>query len=303
MLVFINAASFDKQGTSVHHAAQLLRTTMEALERLQQIGNRQPEVYRDAELHGRDMADGVKVKQAFAALRSQIKEQEEQALMRGAPAAEVDLLAKDANRFTKLLTTITDSPLAPDIFDVEQFESEYQGENVSFQAAGYAAHFTFRMCEGVANSAVILSLSEHPRYREPALTVLYIREDQLEERSVWNVAHPHHIRIRRLQYDHNQKHPLSADIKDFVSVMDLKPEEAQFVLDHAVALEGERRVFAHYNGAIYIFPRHLERREQHPDSQALHHGYKVADPRLMRSRLIDESNQLCKLPGWEMLRP
>jgi hypothetical protein len=84
--------------------------------------------------------------------------------------------------------------------------------------------------------------------------------------------------------------------------MDLNPEEAQFVLDHAVALEGESRVFARYKGAIYIFPCHQERQER-GDSQALHHGYKVRNFPQMRSRLVDACNRLCKLPGWEMLRP
>ena len=303
MLVFINADSFNNQGTSAHHAASLLRTTMEAVERLQMIGDRKPQMYRDRELRDCRLAKDVRVKDAFAALKAQIKEQEQQALISKAPLRSPGELAKDADRFSKLLSAMTDAPLASEVFVAEQFESKYGDEDVSYKAPGYAAHFTRLTCEGVANTAVVVSLSEHPQYREPQITVLYGAQEQWKKRAVWNVAQPYHVHARRLRYDHNSKHPPAAEIKDFVSSMDLKSDEAQYVLDHAVALEGERPVFARYQGQIYIFPRHVDRHEQHPDSQALHHGYKVADPRQMRSRMVDVCNRLFEALQWPELKP
>lgn len=303
MRAFINTASFEAQASNVQHGGRLLVTMMEAVEELLTIGVSQQSLYRDDLIHNCTVVPGLSFNQLTTAQYKQIKQDEEAAIQEQVARGAAPTPPATASRFSKFLRYLTDSPLASEAFAEAQFTCEHAGDDVSYRAAGYTAHFSQQVFEGTRSTAVTVSLSEHPRYRDEELNVLYQNDSTLEERWIWNIAHPDQIIAARRWYDHNAKHPPDADIRDFVSAMDLPPAEAQRVLDQAVALEGERRVFARYNGFIYIFPCHYQRNPQHPTGKSLYHGFRVANPRTMRSRMVDVCNQLVRHVGWKELRP
>ncbi len=87
-------------------------------------------------------------------------------------------------------------------------------------------------------------------------------------------------------------------MQGYVSAMDLKPDEAQQVLDRAVEIPGESRLFARYKGFIYAFHFHEQR-----GNRRIYHGYRVDNPSQLRTRMAYICDLLYKELRWEELAP
>jgi hypothetical protein len=305
MHIFLNSRSFEGQAPTLHAAGQLLDVMMRTIEHLDAIerprGDRlvteRPPAQRD-DLHAY-YRDGsfFDVRVTPAATFPQVKDYRLKQL--NDEALEQNLYS----RFIGFLNCLTRSPLAVEMFP--ELDLPWQrvdtNDHVAGTALGYAAHFTASPCEATGGGAVVVSADGSPSFA--ATDILIALDDASDQRLVWNVVQPHHVITRRRWYDHNQKHPPDGDIRDFVAAMDLSSEEAQVALDRAVQLEGERRVFARYKQRIYIFPRHIQRNDEQPESRSLYHGFRVGDPRKMRSSMGDICSKLYKYFRWEELEP
>lgn len=294
--IFINAASLNSQARDFHHAGQLLATMMESYNQLIAMCG-DYSLYRDEPIEAKQLLKDKSFREVVNFRYKQIEdEQAQQAITQGDIGIERD-------RFRNFLKKIAQWPFAADVFNTEQFECVLNSEDVSFCAIGYTSHFTRTFFEGTAGTAVLLSMNECREYSEVYIHVIYANTSIVEERYVWNVCTPQHVISRRRWYQDNVKHPPTGDIADFVSIMDLNSEEAQSVLDSAVELEGERRVFARYKQRIYIFPCHVQRNDDNPESRALYHGFLVGDTRKMRSSMGDVCAKLYKYFRWKELAP
>ncbi|GAB4424762.1 MAG: hypothetical protein OHK0015_03930 [Chloroflexi bacterium OHK40] len=295
--IFINAASLNGQARDFHQAGQLLTTMMETYEHLVGICAGRHSLYRDEPVEAKQLIDGKTFREVVNFRYKQIEdEQARRATEQGDATTERD-------RFRRFVNQIARWPFAGDVFAAEQFECLLGDEDVRYRAIGYTAHFTCTIYEGTAGTAVLLSMSDCRGYDATHINVDYASGHTVETRRVWNVFTPQHITSRRRWYDHNYKHPPEGDLTDFVAAMDLNADKAQFVLDSAVELEGERRVFARYQQRIYIFPCHVQRNDDQPGSRSLYHGFLVGDPRKMRSRMGDICAKLFKHFQWEELAP
>jgi hypothetical protein len=93
------------------------------------------------------------------------------------------------------------------------------------------------------------------------------------------------VTAKRRVYEPNEKHKTTSTQNSGVRIaaMDLRPEEAQRVLDCAQFIPNERRVFSLYGRKIYVFFEHTP---QH------YHGYLVENPREYQTRDAVIYNQL-----------
>lgn len=298
MLVFFNAASFDNQGTSLHQSGQLLRGMMEAVEQLIAIGAEPSAIYRDGEVRDRQIAPGHTVKQATNALRQQIKREEEAQLQQQAAEGLPDLPPL-ALRFSQFLSYLTQSPLASEQFADQQFDCLLGDRDVSFEAVGYAAHFTRDVFEGTGSAATAVSLEGCPPFDAEQLTVTYMQEVLEEPRIVWNVCTSAQVAAVARTFEHNSKHDVAHTLSDGteIAAMDVRGPAAQQLLNRAVRLPlpNEDRLFALHKGRVYVFPCHRP-------EERLYHGYPV-EPTELRRRMADVCSALYRFFNWEELRP
>jgi hypothetical protein len=91
------------------------------------------------------------------------------------------------------------------------------------------------------------------------------------------------------RYESNPKHEDFSTYGIRGTRMDLKPAEAQRILNCGVQFAGDKRVFAYHNNRIYVF-------NPHRAEANLFHGYPV-EPQELRQRQVDIYNQLRAL-GW-----
>lgn len=298
MLVFLNAASFDNQGTSIHQSGELLLTMLRAIESLVGIGAAPERIFRDSEVRERPLTPGGSFKQVLAALQRRILDEEAEHLQRqggkGRPS-NPPVTADDLTRFRRLLT---EWPLASELLGDQSISCRYGERDVSYEATGFAAHFTRPIFEGTGSTAVVVSLSGCAAFADTWLNVVYTGDSE-EDRAVWNVTTGEDVQAVRRIFEHNPKHNVAKTGKGGASVaaMDLRDAEAQRLLNGAAQLPPpyESRLYARHNGRIYVFPCHA------PERRA-YHGYPVT-PAELRSRMGDVCSALYQQFGWEELKP
>jgi len=298
MLVFLNAASFDNQGTSVYQSGQLLLRMMAAVERLFGIGAEASAIYRDSELRDRAIMEGRTFKHVLVALQQQIRRDEAEQLRRQAAAKEQLDLPATVLRFSQFLSYLTQSPLANEEFDKQQFGCLYGNRDVSYEAIGYVAHFTRAVFEGTGSPAVVVSLTECPPFAATWLDVVYMQGKREEPRIVWNVTTADDVVAVARSFEHNPKHDRATVIDGVrIAEMDLRGVEAQRLLNQAVQLPAphDRRLYARHNGWIYVFPCHENERRAY-------HGYPIT-PAELRQRMSEICSALYRHLQWEELRP
>lgn len=296
--VFFNSQSCNSQAPSQHDAGNLLQQMMETVEHLDAIErsdhdsiltNRDPHVrdnlheyYRDGHFESQLLTETHTFKNIVEYWLH---------YLRKSPDPTRD-------RFLKFVRNLTSSPLAREVFPdtATQWKRIDNNEDISRTALGYAAHCTSLICEATGGGAAVVSISGSKKYDMMAIEVQSLHTN--ERRLVWNVAHPDHVIAQRRWYEAHRKHPPDPTLQGYVSAMDLSDEEAQQVLDRAVEIKGERRLFARYRGFIYIFSFH-----DHRGNKRMYHGYRVDDPRQIRTRMVDICNRLYKDLQWEELAP
>jgi hypothetical protein len=276
MKLFINGQSFVGQGATPYSAGDLVLTLMDAILALLPLTRGEGNVYRDDVLHYKELAPGL-------TLGDWIK------------GYSIARAGKDRAKLTLFLRCITQSPIAAEKFAMESFECYRNGEDVTYSAVGYAAHFTRPYFEGTYASAAVASLSQCREFEGPAIDVSYSGSSgQGQTRSVWNVLSPANVAQVRRIYEPNVKHDeFSASIGVQGTPMDLQSEDAQIVLDSAVQLPGERKLLGRYRGRIYVFHVHRPELRQY-------HGFPVTSDELRR-RMPDVYQQVRKHFGWEEL--
>lgn len=297
MLVFFNGASFDNQEGNIHDSGSLLLVMMEAVEKLITIGARPTTIYRDSEIRDRTFVKGSTFRQVTDVLRRKVKvEDEERALQQTmVPAEQADLQVVSI-RLSQFISYLTQSPLASDKFGEHVFDCLYGDRDVSHEATGYTAHFTQDFFEGTGSTAVAISLQGSPLFAPGWLNILYMQSNLEETRAVWNVTNAADVASVARTFEHHDKHT-KATVVDGVTIaaMDLCGMDAQDLLNKAVKLSGEDRLFARHKGRIYVFP--ATRKEDR-----LYHGYPV-EPLEVRQRMTDIASALYRHFKWEELKP
>ncbi len=299
MLVFFNAASFDNQGTSIHQSGELLLTMMRAVESLLSIGATPDRIYRDSEVRDRPLTPDASFKQVLAALQKRIKNEEAEYLQGKGGKGALSEAVVSSDDFTRFLHFLTEWPLASEQFRDESFICLYGERDVSYEATGYAAHFTQQIFEGTGSTAAVVSLKGCAAFADVWLRVTYIGDRKEEQRAVWNVTTADDVQAVRRIFEHNPKHDVARVVEGGISVaaMDLRGEEAQRLLNKAVQLPPphDSRLYARHNGRIYVFPCHDANRRAY-------HGYPVT-PAELRSRAGVVCSALYRSLRWQELKP
>lgn len=297
MDVFFNGASFAQQATSLHHAGELLKRMMLAVEALVEIGADEQRMYRDEQVQDRLLTPEHSFKAAFDFRYKQIVAEQQAQAVAGATGVRTRL-APERDRFRRLLARLTQSPFAADVFDAPGYVVDYEDIDVTYAALGYAAHRTKAVFEGTGSTAVVVSLDECSAYNAAWLAVSYLVDgsDAIEQRAVWNVRTPDCVGRERRLYQKNSKHDVPSHWAGVeISPMHLDDRGAQRVLDRAVKLPNEPRLFARHEGRMYVFPCHL-----HNEHGQWYHGFSVR-PASLRQADSPIYNQLQKLLGWPEL--
>jgi hypothetical protein len=298
MLVFLNAASFDNQGTSIHQSGELLLTMMQAVEGLLRIGAAPERIYRDNEVRDRPLTREGSFKHVLAALQKRIKDEEAEQLQHREARGESHEAVVSSDGFSRFLRHLTASPLAGEKFGDQPISCLYGERDVSYEATGYAAHFTRPIFEGTGGTAAVVSLKGCAAFADQWLNVVYMSDGE-EDRAVWNVTTGDDVQAVRRIFEHNPKHNVAKAGKGGASVaaLDLRDDEAQRLLNGAARLPQphDGRLYARHKGRIYIFPCH------EPERRA-YHGYPVT-PAELRSRMGDICSALYQHFGWEELKP
>lgn len=296
--VFFNSQSCDSQASSRHAAGALLQQMMETVEHLDAIERSlETPIFTRRDYQLRDNLHVYCRDEPFESRKLTHKDTFQDIVkywlnhLRESPDSTRD-------RFRKFVRNLTSSPLASEVFpDADtQWQRIDNNKDISWTALGYAAHFTSLICEATGGGAAVVSVGGIDEYDTMAIKVQHACSQ--EQRLVWNVSHPDHIIAQRRWYEANPKHPPESTMQGYVSAMNLKDEEAQQVLDRAVEIPGESRLFARYKGFIYAFHFHEQQ-----GNKRIYHGYRVDDPGQLRTRMADICNRLYKELRWEELKP
>lgn len=180
---------------------------------------------------------------------------------------------------------LTKGPFTEELFNDEGHCCERQQDRYAVSLTGSS------IAAAAARNGWVVSLRDCVEYQRGTLVVTFrSAQGEKDVKELPHFVEPSDLGQIKRVYEHNTKHKTNATENSGVEIssMDLEADIAQQVLDRAVDISGEKRLFARHLGHLYVFFEHTSRH---------YHGYRVGGPSEYQSRDAKIFNALERL-GW-----